>query len=211
MPLNVKMSGMSETRNRLIDAAIRSFVRYGVRKTTMSDIAEEAGVSRQTLYSFFRSLDDVLATAITRTTDEQLEAAIAQWAPLASLGDKLDAFFEAVVIPAYDLIKNSPDAQSLITGYNEAGSAAVRDAHAKRTEAIAEILTPYEERITQSGQSVAQLARFIVIVAVGIKYQAESKEDLLDLLSSLKVSVLALVGERSRLAPRHDEKAYFAS
>lgn len=193
----VKVSDMSETEEKLIHSAIRSFVRFGVRKTTMSDIAEEAGVSRQTLYTFFRSRDDILAASIRHASSKQLAAAMAKWDRLETLGDKLDAYFDEVVVAAYELIKNAPDAEYMITGYNEAGRAVIHEVHAERSEAIAEILAPYEKRIVGSGRSVAQLAHFIVVTAVGFKYLAESKNDLLDLLSSLKIAMLVTAGEAS--------------
>ena len=188
---------MSEKEEKLIGAAVRSFMRYGVRKTTLSDIAQEAGVSRQTLYTFFRSKDDILAASITYHSSKQLQAAVAKWECLDSLSDKLDAYFKEVVVAAYELIKNSPDAEFMFTGYNEAGRAAVHEVRARRTEAVAEILAPYADQIVQSGQSVAQLARFIVIVTAGFKYFPESKKDLLDLLSSLKAAVLMITGQLS--------------
>ncbi|MEL6890146.1 MAG: helix-turn-helix domain-containing protein [Actinomycetota bacterium] len=45
----------NEEHGTIIDAAIRCFERYGPQRTSMSDIAEEAGISRRTLY---RAFDD---------------------------------------------------------------------------------------------------------------------------------------------------------
>ena len=39
---------------------IEVFSNYGFRKTSMSDLAEAAGVSRQTLYNRFKSKEDIL-------------------------------------------------------------------------------------------------------------------------------------------------------
>jgi AcrR family transcriptional regulator len=38
---------------RLVDAALRCMARWGIRKTTLDDIAREAGVSRATVYRVF--------------------------------------------------------------------------------------------------------------------------------------------------------------
>ena len=44
----------------ILDGAARALARRGVRKLSMSDICEEAGVSRGTLYRYFKSKEAVL-------------------------------------------------------------------------------------------------------------------------------------------------------
>ncbi|HEX6390106.1 MAG TPA: helix-turn-helix domain-containing protein [Solirubrobacteraceae bacterium] len=44
---------MDDARREYLVAALRCFRRLGVRRTTMVDIAREAGVTRQTLYNHF--------------------------------------------------------------------------------------------------------------------------------------------------------------
>lgn len=41
------------TRGRIFDAAFECAERYGLRRTTMGDVARAAGVSRQTVYRYF--------------------------------------------------------------------------------------------------------------------------------------------------------------
>ncbi|MBW2551957.1 MAG: helix-turn-helix transcriptional regulator [Deltaproteobacteria bacterium] len=42
------------TREAILEAARRRFLRFGARKTTMDEVAREAGCSRTTLYTHFR-------------------------------------------------------------------------------------------------------------------------------------------------------------
>ncbi|PTR12588.1 MULTISPECIES: TetR/AcrR family transcriptional regulator [unclassified Novosphingobium] len=51
-----------EIETRIIESAYICFDRYGIAKTTMEDIARGAKVSRQTVYRFFSSKDDILDT-----------------------------------------------------------------------------------------------------------------------------------------------------
>lgn len=46
-------SAMDKTRKKVCDAAIRCFDQFGPKRTFMADIAEEAGISRKTLYRLF--------------------------------------------------------------------------------------------------------------------------------------------------------------
>lgn len=50
---NDSPSSAAEARDRLIDATEACFARFGVVKTTLEDIATEAGVSRATVYRYF--------------------------------------------------------------------------------------------------------------------------------------------------------------
>lgn len=47
------------TRERIVDAAVDCLVRLGWEKTTISEVAVQAGVSRPTVYAHFRTKDDL--------------------------------------------------------------------------------------------------------------------------------------------------------
>ena len=55
----------SSTRVRLVDGALRCLARQGIAKTTVDDIAREAGLSRATAYRIFpRGKDDILSAVV---------------------------------------------------------------------------------------------------------------------------------------------------
>src|SRR4051812_11489669 len=70
---------MLRTRSAILDAAARCVERYGVRKTTMSDVSAEAKIAKATLYNHFRTKDDLLA-ALVQSRVEQLTAECAELA-----------------------------------------------------------------------------------------------------------------------------------
>lgn len=53
----------TEARRRLVDAARRCFERYGFEKTSLSDVAAEAGVTRRTVYRYFDNTDELMRAA----------------------------------------------------------------------------------------------------------------------------------------------------
>ncbi len=55
-----------EAEDRICVAAFACFHRHGVDRTTMSDIAREAGITRPTLYKHFKNKEDVVFTAIDK-------------------------------------------------------------------------------------------------------------------------------------------------
>jgi TetR/AcrR family acrAB operon transcriptional repressor len=75
------MSDNEERQQQLLNAAAAVIIRQGYDKTTMSDIADEAGVSRGTVYLYFQGKEDLLEALIYRevmsyseTWLEQIEA-----------------------------------------------------------------------------------------------------------------------------------------
>lgn len=50
----------------VIDAAIRCFLRYGASRTSMGDIAEEAGISRKTLYRMFEDRSELINRVLSQ-------------------------------------------------------------------------------------------------------------------------------------------------
>jgi AcrR family transcriptional regulator len=65
---------VSDRSNEIIDAAYVCFTRHGTRRTTMHDLAEQAGISRPALYQYFRSKDDVFRSLVDRLLEGALSA-----------------------------------------------------------------------------------------------------------------------------------------
>jgi AcrR family transcriptional regulator len=77
---------VDDKRRRILEAARKRFRHYGVRKTTMQEIAREAGVAVGTLYLYFKDKDELLLAGteeyVTRHR-RRAEAILASDAPAA--------------------------------------------------------------------------------------------------------------------------------
>ncbi len=58
---------------RILDAAMERFQRYGYTKTTMVEIATDTRMSAANLYRYFRNKQDIAAACASRCLDEQAE------------------------------------------------------------------------------------------------------------------------------------------
>ena len=78
-----------KTRLLLIDVARQLFARKGFENTTMNDIAEASGKGRRTLYTYFKSKDEVYSAVINgelmRISSTFLAVARKQLPPLEKL------------------------------------------------------------------------------------------------------------------------------
>ncbi|WP_345727152.1 TetR family transcriptional regulator [Cryptosporangium minutisporangium] len=57
-------NAMARTRASLLDAAVRLIAERGTRRTSMTDIAQAAGIAKGTLYNHFRNKDEVFAALV---------------------------------------------------------------------------------------------------------------------------------------------------
>jgi AcrR family transcriptional regulator len=63
-PLKRRAHRGSARHRVILDAARRRFTRFGPKKTTMDEVAREAGCSRATLYTHFGSKEDLYASLL---------------------------------------------------------------------------------------------------------------------------------------------------
>jgi AcrR family transcriptional regulator len=60
-------------RNQILDAATKVFVRLGFQHARMDDIVEESGLSKGTLYWYFKSKEDIINAILRRLFTGVLE------------------------------------------------------------------------------------------------------------------------------------------
>ncbi|MFC3615611.1 TetR/AcrR family transcriptional regulator [Lutimaribacter marinistellae] len=186
---------MNDLEARILDAALRVFSLNGVKRTSMSDLCEEAGVSRQTLYNRFRNKDDILRGLIGHYTDIAIEE-IAQAMPdRASLSEKLDLVFQCMVIDGYDTVQAMPHAQDFIDGVNAVSAEALEASASRFRAVIAEILTPHEAAFRRAGLSIDELSDFVQRAAKSAGIHARDRAHLIRQLRTLRLLCLGAASE----------------
>jgi len=183
---------MDEREQKIVDAAIVVFSRYGVKRTTMNDIAGEAGIVRQTLYNVYANKDEVLRASIRLHADRSLAAIEAACADASSLGDQLDIVFRHLVVEPFEMIRATPHADEIIEGFNEAAKEELEKAEERYRAAVETLFKPHAKHIEAAGLTCHQLSDFAVKAWSGFKHKVKTKKHLLELLTSLKVMVLTV-------------------
>lgn len=82
---------VSKTRHKLVEVARQLFAKNGIANTTMNDIAVASGKGRRTLYTYFKSKEDVYTAVI----ESELER----------LSDKLDEVASKKIRPQDKIIE----------------------------------------------------------------------------------------------------------
>ena len=94
-----------KTRLQFINAAKDLFVKKGYDETTMIDIAEEAGLSRRTLYSYFESKVEVFQAVI----NNEVEKVLTQLSDIANQNIPVQQKIVDFVFGYFKLIKEMVD------------------------------------------------------------------------------------------------------
>jgi AcrR family transcriptional regulator len=79
----------TERTRQILDAAMAVFARLGFRQARMDDIARDAGVSKGTLYLYFKSKDDLIAAILRRIAARELDAIRALESATGTASDRL--------------------------------------------------------------------------------------------------------------------------
>lgn len=59
-----------DRKKEILQAAKNVMLKYGIRKTTLEDIAQECGIKKTALYYYFKSKNDVLQTMFSQTMND---------------------------------------------------------------------------------------------------------------------------------------------
>ena len=87
----LSIMSISKTRQTLVDVARKLFAKQGMENTTMNDIAVASGKGRRTLYTYFKSKEDIYSAVI----ESELER----------LSDKLDEVAAKKIQPQDKIIE----------------------------------------------------------------------------------------------------------
>lgn len=189
---------MSENESKLIAAAAETFARYGVRRTTMGDIAATAGLSRQTLYARFSNKDEILAAAIETLGQQALVEMQQIWAQASSARQILETYCETLILKQYDMVQAMPDSDELMSNLTGPGGQALRcvqNSYAQALSVALQHLRP--DASTGADDKMLPIAQFFASSAKGLKTIADTREVLSDQLALLVTATLALLPEQA--------------
>ncbi len=183
---------MTETEKQILDATIWLVGVYGMRKTSVGDIAERAAISRQTVYNLFASKDEIYRAAIKYLGEQWRRKALARLANSESLPDKLDVIFDVFTIDAFKFSRSKPDAHDMFTDAHKVSGDVMQKFFRANRDVIAGVLSPYGPKLKNHGLSVEQFADQIETACRGYKRDARSIKHLKELLATQKQIVLIM-------------------
>jgi AcrR family transcriptional regulator len=107
--------GSAEVRRaQIVDAALSLFGRYGYRRTSIDDIAREAGIAKGTVYLSFASKDEVFLSVSQVLAGRMLASAETARQQPGTVQDRLTGVTVAWYGTYFDTVCGSPHAAELM-------------------------------------------------------------------------------------------------
>jgi AcrR family transcriptional regulator len=163
-------------RQRLLDGAMAVVLRYGYARTTMDDLAKEAGISRPALYLHFRNKGEIYQALAGSMMAKAIEAARAA---LNGGGPVEARVFQAVktgILDPMDFLMATAHGAELLDMKHAMAAAAIKNWRAEKAAIIAAALDG--SGVAQAkGMSGAQLADILLDGIEGLKLRAKTSQE----------------------------------
>lgn len=173
------MSSLSSVSDRILQAGLVLFARHGFVRTSMSDIAREAGIARATLYLQFSDKAAVFEALANALVEAALTAAGAAWRTEAGLAQNIEAVILAKDLSFFQLIRATPHGAELL-----AVDADLTRRHIERLESGFRAMLEQRARdMKRQGLSLrpfggaAGFGAFLTTAGAGLKHEAQTEDD----------------------------------
>jgi AcrR family transcriptional regulator len=145
----MRSAAVDDKRQRILEAARERFRYYGVKKTTMQEVARDAGVAVGTLYLYFKDKDDLLVACTEEYVVRHRRQAEAILASDAPAGEKLRRY----------VLDRFRAARGTRTGYRHAAELAREVLRARPERRLDEgrMMAEYFARILRQGVDSGEL------------------------------------------------------
>ncbi len=185
-------------------AALRLFARYGYKRTSMDDIAREAGVARATLYLHFKGKDDVfraMLASLGGQVETRCREALAQPGPFAQRLAGLMEAHHGTAFAAFSAGEHLGELKAVMVAIAGAELAAFEAIFVSFARQLFEDAAAHGEiAVTRSGLSLNNLIATMMRAAAGAKYgeQPTCEDYLVRLREIAAVFAAAVVPDTAR-------------
>jgi AcrR family transcriptional regulator len=193
-------------REAILAGAERRFARYGFRRTSMEDIAEEAGISRAGLYLEFPNKEEIFVSAARALHEQAIAAAGAALEGEGPLGERLVAAVLGKNLRFVELVYGSPHGAELMDEKSRlCGDLAVESERRFRellARALRRAASAGEIDLSRVGLSAAELAAVFAQSAAGLKGPGVTGDTYRESVAALVRVFMAGIGIPTRRARR---------
>jgi len=176
--------------DRILAAASKLFNQHGLRKVTMSDIAEAAEMSRPTLYAVFASKEAVFEAIAVRHNARCEAESLARLPRAKTLAAQLTTLFEVWIIEPYASVIDSPSGLDMMGDAGEFAPVAIEATYRRFEQLLGTVLEPALAG-RRAAMTAKDLAHIMMMATRGLKTRTKTLVELRRLTAGLITMAVA--------------------
>jgi AcrR family transcriptional regulator len=190
-----------DTRERILVAAIQRFSKFGYRRTSINDVAEEAGLARATVYLYWRRKQDLFVAGLERFNAHSWNLAETAAAKNGSAAERIHATVMAQYGATSDIVHGTASGHELFQANLQLGRVVVEEClrHGEKllTRLLEQGIRDGEFKLQRSSARSAEIAHIIVSFAqnslldqrhTALSYRKNLRKTLNFILDSIRAS-----------------------
>lgn len=163
---------LKDKHEAILTAAFSLFGHYGYRRTSIDDIAQEAGIAKGTVYLYFKSKEEIFRALSQQLLDRVWATAEAAAGAPTSVAERLRGVLEAKFGYFFELLHRSAHVREILDAKNQlcADLFAQADRRYTRllTNVIEDAIVRGELRLTQVAVEPSEAAELLIRSTSGI-------------------------------------------
>jgi AcrR family transcriptional regulator len=163
-------------RQRILDSALAVVLRYGFQRTTMEDVAKEAGISRPALYLLFKNKIEIYRALAESVLEQALDAARGALAGGGAVEERVFQAVKAGILDPAELMMATAHGAELLDMKHAMAAEAIQVWRARKAAMIAGALDT-SGAANAKGMSGAALADILLDGIEGLKMRAKTSAE----------------------------------
>ncbi len=192
-------------RAEILDASLRVFGQYGYRRTSMDDIAREAGIAKGTIYLSFTSKEEVFQALAQRLSGQMLAGAEAASRRAGTAADKLAAMHAAWFGTYAETTPRPPPAASVLYPIPGGWGAGASHARSRYNQLVRDVLAEADAAgeldLGPAGLTADTAAELLIAAARGLEPSQDEPAAYRHSLSTLARVMIAGLATRHPADP----------
>ncbi len=183
---------MDDRACRIAQAGYEVISKYGLRRATMNDIAEAAGVSRQTVYNIFPNREELLGGVVRYHFNSKWQTIHDKAEGLTSREERIAVLLDTLVVSSWESMQAMPHADELELELATTMRPRLEDVHAHSMRQLCEFFEPYEGQLQLRGISARGLGEMLHHATLGLKLSSTSREQIETVVATLQACLIAV-------------------
>lgn len=184
---------MDERAKKITEAGIVVISRYGVTRVTVDDVAQEAEVSRQTVYNAFANRTALLAAIVRRHWELKWEAIDAAYKDAPDLPCALDILLEKLIVEPWETMEIMPNAKEFMIELMTTLSDEMKEVQTYSTEKLRDCLAPYSCSLESHDLTPDALADYIHRSIASMAPGIHDRYQMLSFVATMKALMLCVL------------------